>query len=160
MNLLNKLWKIHTSFKGRFLSGAVLILIVLTGIGFRPGYNSEIIQEQETLKHEVKVTLKLVQVYVTDKKGNPVIDLDKEDFELYDKGQKMRITDFERHILWKPESKDPATDKEKLFSRRSLNRKFILFFAVDETRIKIAPLSLKPRNAAIIPGRISTTTSG
>jgi hypothetical protein len=32
-------------------------------------------KDETTLQHEVTVTLKLIQVYVTDKKGDPVVDL-------------------------------------------------------------------------------------
>ncbi len=35
---------------------------------------------QKPLQHEVSVTLKLIQVYVTDKDGKPVLDLAKDDF--------------------------------------------------------------------------------
>ncbi len=58
--------------------------------------------DQEELKHEVVVVLKLVQVYVSDKKGSPVTDLEKSDFTLYDSGKLQTVTDFERHIF-KPE---------------------------------------------------------
>jgi hypothetical protein len=40
------------------------------------------------LQHEVTVTLKLIQVTVTDKKGNPVSDLHKDEFVLYDNGKR------------------------------------------------------------------------
>ena len=54
-------------------------------------------QEQEKsdpLQHEVTVTLKLIQVYVSDRDGNPVLDLTKDDFLLYDNGRPMTVTDF------------------------------------------------------------------
>ncbi len=57
---------------------------------------------QEELKHEVIVILKLVQVYVTDYRGNPVTDLTKDDFILYDNGKLQTITDFEKHIRVQP----------------------------------------------------------
>lgn len=38
----------------------------------------------QELQHEVTVTIKLIQVYVTDKEGNSVTDLEKSDFELFD----------------------------------------------------------------------------
>jgi hypothetical protein len=59
----------------------------------------ETIQLQKPLQHEVSVALKLVQVYVTDKKGNPVLDLEKEDFALYDNGEQKILTEFEKHVL-------------------------------------------------------------
>ncbi len=53
---------------------------------------------QETaFKHETGVTLKLIQVVVTDKKGNPITDLKKEEFTLSDNGRVVKLTEFERH---------------------------------------------------------------
>lgn len=89
--------------------------------------NSE--TKQETLQYEVTVTLKLIQVYVTDKKGNPVTDLNQTDFELYDKGKLINITNFEKHILYLSAEKTreiiPAVSPEV---SSQMNRKFFLFF--------------------------------
>jgi len=89
-------------------------------------------KEQSQLKHEVKVTLKLVQVYVTDKKGNPVLDLTKDDFHVFDGGQKQALTEFERHVLMLSASKKAAaprvTEIEAPPSRELMPRKFFLFF--------------------------------
>jgi len=60
-------------------------------------------QEQPVLKHEVTVALKLVQVYATDKRGNPVTDLRKDEFTLFDDKNEKRITEFERHVMPLPE---------------------------------------------------------
>lgn len=90
---------------------------------------------QESLQHEVIVVLKLVQVYVTDKKGNPVIDLGKEDFILYEDGKAKTITDFERHVYLLPEEKADVKRVEKKEEvvptpvptvQPKLNRKFFL----------------------------------
>ena len=56
-------------------------------------------KKTQELRHEVAVTLKLVQIYVTDKKGNPVLDLKKEDFIIHDNGKEKPITEFEKHCL-------------------------------------------------------------
>ena len=97
--------------------------------------------KSQELKHEVSVTLKLVQVYVTDKKGNPVTGLKKEDFLIYDKGKAQTITEFEQHILSIPtavtgaqleilqETKPPA-------AREVMSRKFFLFFDFAYTTAK------------------------
>src|SRR4030067_1273023 len=89
-------------------------------------------QEQTQLRHEVKVTVKLIQVYVTDKKGNPVLDLTKDDFLIYDEGQKKPITEFERHVLSLPSGAEDAQLEVKetppLPYRELLPRKFFLFF--------------------------------
>jgi VWFA-related protein len=85
--------------------------------------------EQETLQYEVTVTLKLIQIYVIDEEGNPVKDLEKADFDLYDNGKPVKITDFEKHILSIPQKEvqeiKSATPSEIPFP---MNRKFFLFF--------------------------------
>ncbi|MGB7297351.1 MAG: VWA domain-containing protein [Candidatus Aminicenantales bacterium] len=91
----------------------------------------EIQQEQAQLQHEVKVTLKLVQIYVTDKKGNPVVDLSKDDFLVYDEGQKQTLTEFERHILRLPGEKEKVAaevvDTPAPPARELMPRKFFFF---------------------------------
>ena len=92
---------------------------------------------QKTLKHEVTVTLKLIQVSVTDKKGNPISDLEKSDFLLYDNGKLKTITEFEKYLLTLPGEKaddeKPEIDKTikpvKTPDKPPLiTRKFMLFF--------------------------------
>ena len=90
-------------------------------------------KNKNTLQYEVTVTLKLVQVYVTDKKGNPMVDLKKEDFVIRDNGKKKSITEFERHILHLPPSKtevQPEIIQESQLpaSPELMSRKFFLLF--------------------------------
>jgi len=86
------------------------------------------VEPQIKLHYESSVTLKLVQVYVLDKKGNTVTDLSKADFDLYDDGQVQPITDFEKHEL----SLDQAPHVLKLSVPSApvsnTNRKFFFFF--------------------------------
>jgi VWFA-related protein len=89
---------------------------------------SQVNQDQEVLKHEVTVTLKLVQVHVVDGRGEPVTDLAKEDFILYDNGKLQAITDFEKHILFTPGEKGEPAGQEEASSASNFNRKFFLFF--------------------------------
>jgi len=111
-----------------FIALSILISMSLNseGFSFRPQ------QEQTQLRHEVTVTLKLIQVYVTDKKGNPVLDLTKDDFLVFDKGQKQTLTEFERHVISLPSPKEMA--QPKIISvpappaRNLLPRKFFLLF--------------------------------
>jgi hypothetical protein len=87
----------------------ILALTAVAIMSFPTGHfdlNSQARQAKETaLQHEVTVTLKLIQAYVIDKQGNPVIDLTPSDFELYDNGKLKQITDFERHTLAFPEER-------------------------------------------------------
>jgi len=110
------------------LSGR-LLLIVFCLINFGLIKTDSIAQEkkqQAKLKYEVQVTLKLVQVYVTDKKGNPVTDLAKEDFTIYDEGNPQTITDFEKHVLTAKEEGKP--EKAAQPDQELLPRKFFLLF--------------------------------
>jgi VWFA-related protein len=94
-------------------------------------------QEQE--QHEVTVTLKLIQVYVTDKDGKPAMDLALEDFELSDNGKKKDLTEFEKYTLSLPQIEKEKKPLEQIFQPKptpteeiqpaqSMNRKFFLFF--------------------------------
>jgi len=80
------------------------------------------------LQHEVSVTVKLIQVMVTDKDGKSVIDLTAEDFEIYDNSKKMAIAHFEKHSLFSPQDKTEAVVTSPALSTRSISRKFILLF--------------------------------
>ena len=83
----------------------IFFLSLLLTFSFQPNapiLNPESVlekKEQKGLQYEVTVVLKLIQVYVTDKEGNPVTDLDKSEFTIFDNGEFKEITEFERHIL-------------------------------------------------------------
>ena len=51
---------------------------------------------QEPIQHEVSVDVMLIPVFVTGPGGNPVHDLEKEDFKLYANGTPVEITHFTR----------------------------------------------------------------
>jgi len=114
------------------------LAVLLSGLFFALFYPSgsipqEPIRLQKPLEHQVTVTLKLIQVYVTDKKGNPISALDKEDFVLYDNGKPMILTEFERHTLNAPPGKAAQPDEVQIAATptppsQTLSRKFLLFF--------------------------------
>jgi VWFA-related protein len=84
------------------------------------------------LEYEVGVALKLIHVYVTDKKGKPVQDLSKDEFELFDNGKPVTVTEFEKHALGPqpveaPAGEEPRPAPDPLDAKRA-SRKFILFF--------------------------------
>jgi VWFA-related protein len=86
-------------------------------------------QKQEArIQHDVTVTLKLIQVYVTDKEGKPVPDLVSSDFNLFDNGKPVAITEFEIHSLLIPEKmgEEPAVSLQAGPPR--LSRRFFFFF--------------------------------
>ena len=89
-------------------------------------------------QHEVSVVLKLIQVYVTDKKGRPVDDLALGDFAATDNGQPVVLTEFEKHALADVPAGEglsgeeaPAPQRTGSPDRRTdpaTTRKFFLFF--------------------------------
>jgi VWFA-related protein len=90
-------------------------------------------ENQKALEHEVTVTLKLVQVYVTDRSGKPVLDLDKSDFIVSDNGVAQEITAFEQHVIpgQAPAETTPVSETitaTPLPEMEQMNRKFILIF--------------------------------
>lgn len=97
------------------------------------------VQEQE--RHEVTVTLKLIQVYVTDREGRPAMDLELKDFELFDNGKRKELTEFEKYMrslrpIEKRREKKPVdriyspkhTPTEDTQPSLEMNRKFFFFF--------------------------------
>jgi len=94
--------------------------------------SQEAVRPQKPLQHEVSVTLKLIQVVVTDRKGNPVRNLKKDDFILTDDGNEQKLTEFEEHVLTLPAEAAPTEvriDRTPIASSpRLLGRKFFLFF--------------------------------
>ena len=122
---------------------AVLLAAVLAGwaliapaaSAIRPDPSpQDAVRLPKPLQHDVLVTLKLVQVYVTDKQDKPVRDLAKEDFTITDNGRIMALTEFEKHILEAapPPPQAPPPD-EKIVATAfpaptTMNRKFFLFF--------------------------------
>jgi len=97
-----------------------------------------VIRPQKPLRHDVAVVLKLVQVYVSDKKNKAVDDLGREDFVLTVDGQPVEVTAFERHKLSVPPAppapkaeagKPPAADRPAAGSPGgAMSRNFFLFF--------------------------------
>jgi VWFA-related protein len=88
----------------------------------------------QEIKHDVSVTLKLIQVYVTDSRDKPVTDLNLDEFVITDNKEPYRITEFERYVLdpGQKEKKSFLSEKERAalskFDSRTMNRKFFLFF--------------------------------
>jgi VWFA-related protein len=97
-----------------------------------PSAGGQAQDQAKPLQHEVSVVLKLIQVYVTDKKGKPVEDLALDDFAVTDNGQPVVLTDFEKHSLagtpeGAPEAA-PAVQRPAAPAAPAATRKFFLFF--------------------------------
>jgi VWFA-related protein len=100
--------------------------------------------QQPRLQHEVSVTLKLIQVFVTDKQGRPLRSLEKADFEIYDSGQLKTITEFEKHFaataVNTPRQDQPIDPRKTVASPtpsvQGLSRKFFFIFDVEKSDIQ------------------------
>ncbi len=88
------------------------------------------LESEQAQQHEVAVTLKLIQIYVTTKDGSPVADLKLSDFEVFDNGRPQRLTEFEKHFLHLPkaEAKPDETPVSPSKPIAPMNRRFFLFF--------------------------------
>ncbi len=88
--------------------------------------------EQKVPQHDAAAIIKLVTVRVLDQEGRPVTHLKKEDFVLYDNGNKKVITEFEVHNLseegMKVRQSGEATDLAK--SVESMNRRLLIFLDI------------------------------
>jgi VWFA-related protein len=130
-----------------------LFAILASGVsgGQKPSAQVKTKAAEAPLQHQVTVTLKLIQVFVTDAKGKSAFDLERSDFVLYDNGAPQTITDFEKHVLAAPAAEPagveaapappPARDAAPL-----LSRKFIFF--IDYGRNDLEGLG-KSRKAAV-----------
>lgn len=115
-----------------------LALVAAVCLG-RPEIASQVQKKAEPspIQHQVTVTLKLIQVFVTDAAGKPALDLERSDFVVYDNGAPRTITDFERHILAAPAAVREAMEAAPVRPPESepaslLSRKFI--FLIDYVR--------------------------
>ncbi len=115
---------------------SVLLFVLLFGFpqSARSGVSSASSQESKdrpSLHHQAAATLKLIQVIVTDKRGNPITDLGKEDFIVSDNGEEKKITEFEKHSLSLPASDASAVERREISLRPSatlLGRKLLFLF--------------------------------
>lgn len=86
---------------------------------------------QATIQQSTTVTLKLIHVIVTDRGGNPIPDLSREDFLVSDNGEEQKITEFERHALNLPSPEAGAIALKTTSApppKSLLGRKFFLLF--------------------------------
>ena len=108
-------------------------ILALTGLlyGYHPHKKSP-----QTEKHEVTVRLILVDVIATDKQGNVVKDLTKEEFELYDERKRVPINSLDFVSLEKETLKAPQMEvKNEAYSPplASIRRRrfFVVFDSIN-----------------------------
>ncbi len=104
---------------------------------------------QEPLRNEVTVTLKLVQIYVTDDKGKPALDMEKGDFILRDNGELQTISAFEKHFLKIPAAPGQAAPVQAPPAKETpsaISRKYI--FLIDYVKNSLKGIEMA-RKAAL-----------
>ncbi len=88
--------------------------------------------QQKVPQHDAAAVIKLVAVRVLDQDGRPVTDLKKEDFILYDNGEKKIITEFEVHTLseagMEVRSSSQASELAKVVE--GMNRRLFIFLDI------------------------------
>lgn len=119
---MRKAWR--SSLRSRVIYLSILAIPLGSGID-HPERQQE---AQKKLQYEVSVTLKLVQFHVSDKKGNPVLDLDQSDFQIRDNGEMKNIVHFERHILSRTEARPLVEPSVGRATQPKLNRKTLFLF--------------------------------
>ena len=114
---------VHDNLGGFRTACLILTLLAFTESGAQPPQ-----KQGDLIPHEVTVTLKLIQVYVTDSKGKPVPDLLPADFKLLDNGKPITITEFEKHALFGPEKPGEEEVPSPPTGPPRISRRFFLFF--------------------------------
>ncbi|MHB8054279.1 MAG: VWA domain-containing protein [Candidatus Aminicenantales bacterium] len=111
-------------------AAAVAILCLLPRLG--PASQTG---QDKPLQYESVVSVKLVQVYVTGKKGVPVTDLTAADFEIFDNDRSYPVAHFEKHFVeTEPAAPVPAAAAPAVIP--PLSRKFFLVFDFALTNTK------------------------
>jgi len=115
---------------GKKLVKAVTIVIllscaILSGMVWHESVGQAVLTK--SIQVNVTVALKLIQVYVIDRNGDPVSDLKADDFEITDDGQLVKITDLEYHTAAIPGASDRLVTETPLPAAK-LGRKYFLWF--------------------------------
>jgi VWFA-related protein len=137
----------NSSIKRIVFLSFVLLCLQFSFVGFLNAQIKPQDNTQKALQHEVTVAIKLIQVFVSDKKGNPVTDLDQSEFEIYDDGELKPVYHFEKHILSLPaKTAEEVKAAAALEVPIKMNRKIFFLFDCgfnDQTGI------LKAKQAAL-----------
>jgi len=124
----------------RMLARLLITSLLIAGLARLPFGSINPNSIQKELQHEVSVTVKLIQVYVLDKKGNAVTDLTKDDFLVYDNSRRQNITEFEKHLLPEKILSKEVLDETRPEAARSvlpqLGRKFFFLFDLDRVTLE------------------------
>jgi VWFA-related protein len=97
------------------------------------GESAQQVEKEQVIQHNVSVSLKLIQVYVSDSQEKPVTDLKKKDFILFDNGKRMAVTDFESHLQAELSGSASASIGGVTRQQARLGRKFLFFLDVQHS---------------------------
>lgn len=116
----------------RATPGVISALVVATVVSFFAFLPAQERPQDRPLRHDAAAVIKLVTVRIVGPDGRPVTDLRKEDFALFEDGQKKTITEFEVHAVTETgmtvtPPRPPAAEAAAP-ERGGLNRKFFFFF--------------------------------
>lgn len=114
------------------LHSIVIVLAGVLSVTLMFGQSEKDSQRQRTLQHDASAVIKLVTVRVLDQDGRPVIDLQKEDFILYDNGEKKVITEFEVHTLSEAGMEVRSSDQKIDLAEavKGMNRRLFIFLDI------------------------------
>ena len=90
-----------TSLSSKLRTGAALALLLTV-----PGLRAQEPSPDEAFGEVIEVSVVSLDVFVTDRKGKPLTGLTKEDFEIYEYGKPVEITNF--YAESRPETASPA----------------------------------------------------
>ena len=110
----------------------MVVLIGVLSVSLIFGQSKKDPSQQKVPQYDTAAVIKLVAVRVLDQGGRPVTDLKKEDFILYDNGEKKIITEFEVHTLseagMEVRSSGQASDLAKAV--KGMNRRLFIFLDI------------------------------
>jgi VWFA-related protein len=94
------------------------VALCLTVAALAPALSAQAPPSQEGFGEQVQVDVVNVDVFVTDKDGNPVPGLEKKDFEIREDGKRVEITNFE--VIDRVASAAPAAGSDPQMPSMSL----------------------------------------
>jgi len=115
----------------RVASGVILAAAAAFAFSF-PGGSAQDRPQDRPLRHDAAAVVKLVAVRVLGPDGRSITDLKKEDFTIFEDGQRKPITEFEIHVVTEAgmtmTPPRPPAAEEAVRESVGMNRKFFFFF--------------------------------
>ena len=87
-----------------------LVICLTAGLGSVEAQDPEEVESDDTFFGSVSVNVVGVDVYVTDKKGNPITGLTKQDFQIFEDKRPVEISNFLAFASGVPVTQEPIVD--------------------------------------------------